>query len=77
MDVSKNKITSASQLRATLLFSIEAIIDGRMTISQANGIVGLSAEIHKSIRQEWDMKCYAAQNLALSEDRVIDMLEMK
>lgn len=55
--------------------AIEAIVEGRMNVSQANAIVGLSGEVHKSIRQEWDMRVYASENITISGGRLIKMLE--
>jgi len=59
-------IRSAEEHRALLLVAMVAVCDGRMSIPQANALVGLSAEVHKSIRQQWDMLLYASDNLKLS-----------
>jgi len=69
-----NKITTPGEHRALLLASIEAVCEGRMNVPQANAVVGLSAEVHKSIKQEWDMRVYAAENLTLEHGRVVKML---
>lgn len=58
-------IRSAEDHRALLLDAMLAVCDGRMSVPQANALVGLSAEVHKSIRQQWDMLIYAADNLVL------------
>lgn len=58
-------IRSAEDHRALLLQAMVAVCDGRMSVPQANALVGLSAEVHKSIRQQWDMLVYAADNLTL------------
>lgn len=73
----QNKITTPAEHRALLLASIEAVACGRMNVAQANAVVGLSAEVHKSIRQEWDMRVYAAENLYLDKGQVIKVLEQK
>jgi hypothetical protein len=73
--VKANKITSPEDHRALLLASMEAVCEGRMNINQANAVTGLSAEVHKSIKQEWDMRVYAAENLTLEHGRVVKMLE--
>lgn len=70
-----NKITSPEEHRALLLASIEAVCEGRMNVPQANAVTGLSAEVHKSIKQEWEMRCYAAENLTLEHARVVKMLD--
>jgi tRNA U34 5-methylaminomethyl-2-thiouridine-forming methyltransferase MnmC len=71
-----NKITSPAEHRSLLLSSIEAVAEGRMNVAQANAIVGLSCEVHKSIRQEWDMRVYAAENLSLEAGKAVKMLEV-
>jgi len=70
-----NRITTPAEHRALLLASIEAVAEGRMNVAQANAIVGLSTEVHKSIKQEWDMRVYAAENLCIENGQVVKMLE--
>jgi len=73
--MNKRKLVTASDLRGALLASIEGILEGRVNVGQANAIVGLSGELHKSIRQEWDMRCYANEHLTLEAGKVIALLE--
>jgi len=70
------KLINANDLRGALLASIEAVLEGRMNVAQANAIVGLSGELHKSIRQEWDMRVYANENLNLEAGNVIKLIEI-
>ena len=70
-----NKITTASDLRSVLLASIEGVLEGRVNVAQANSIAALSSELHKSIRQEWDMRVYANENLSYEAGKVIKLLE--
>lgn len=70
------KITSPAEHRALLLAAMEALCEGRLNVAQANALVGLSGEVHKSIRQEWDMRVYAAENLSLEAGKVVKMLEV-
>ena len=72
--MAQNKITTPAEHRALLLSAMEAVCEGRMNVSQANALVGLSGKLHKSIRQEWDMRVYAAENLTLEHGRVVKML---
>ena len=72
---SKRMIVTAADLRGALLASVEAVLEGRLTVSQANAVAQLSAEVHKSIKQEWDMRVYANEHLSLSAGRVISLLE--
>ncbi|MGJ8660712.1 MAG: hypothetical protein ACSHXL_01615 [Bacteroidota bacterium] len=69
------KIVNAQDLRGALLASIEGVLEGRVNVSQANAIASLSGELHKSIRQEWDMRVYANENLTLDSGQVIKLLE--
>ena len=69
------KIVNAQDLRGALLASIEGVLEGRVNVSQANAIASLSGELHKSIRQEWDMRVYANENLTLDSSHVIKLLE--
>lgn len=68
------KIITANDLRGALLASIEGVLEGRINVSQANAVVGLSGELHKSIRQEWDMRVYANENLNLEAGRVVKLI---
>lgn len=56
------KINSPSELRSILLQSMEALIEGKMSVQQANALASLSSEAHKSIRQQWDMTLHLAEN---------------
>lgn len=69
------KIVNAADLRGALLATIEGVLEGRVNVSQANAVVGLSGELHKSIRQEWEMRVYANENLNLSNGQVIALLD--
>jgi len=69
-----NKIQTPEDHRALLLAAMQAICEGRLNVSQANALVGLSAEVHKNLRQEWDMRVYAAENLTLEHGQVVKML---
>ena len=70
----ERKITTAQDLRGALLASIEAVLEGRINVAQANAVVGLSGELHKSIRQEWDMRVYANENLNLKAGEVVKLI---
>jgi len=65
------KIGSPAELRAILLQTMVGVVEGRCNVSQANAVVGLSGEVHKSIRQEWDMRVYAAENLTIHQARIL------
>lgn len=57
------EIANPSELRSALLHCVEGVMEGRISVPQANAIANLSSELHKSIRQEWDMRVYAAEHL--------------
>jgi hypothetical protein len=50
------------------------VLEGRVNVSQANAVVGLSSELHKSLRQEWDMRVYANENLNLEHGEVTKLI---
>ena len=68
------KIGSPADLRAVLLLTIEGVLQGKVSVPQANSVCGLSEQVHSSIRQEWDMRCYAAENLSLHHGEVVRLL---
>jgi len=68
------KIGTASDLRGVLLATIEGVIEGRVTVAQANAVAQLSGELHKSIRQEWDMRIYAHEHLAIDKGKIVNLL---
>ena len=72
--MNERKIVNANDLRGALLASIEGVLEGRLCVAQANAVVGLSGELHKSIRQEWDMRVYANENLNLEAGKVIKLI---
>lgn len=73
--MNSRKITNANDLRGALLATIEGVLEGRVNVAQANAVASLSGELHKSIRQEWDMRVYANENLTLDSGQVIKLLE--
>lgn len=72
--MNNRKLVTAADLRGALLSAIEGVLEGRVNVSQANAVVGLSGELHKSIRQEWDMRVYANENLSLEAGKVIKLI---
>lgn len=68
------KITTPAEHRALLLAAMEALVEGRLNVAQANSLAGLSAEVHKNLRQEWDMRVYAAENLNLIDAEVVKLI---
>ena len=73
--MASRKITTANDLRGALLAAIEGVLEGRVNVAQANAVAALSGELHKSIRQEWDMRVYANENLTLAHGQVIKLLD--
>lgn len=71
----QRKIITANDLRGALLATIEGVLEGRVNVGQANAVAALSGELHKSIRQEWDMRVYANENIALDKGRVLLLLD--
>jgi hypothetical protein len=69
------KITTPEEHRAILLAAMEALLEGRLNVQMANALSSISAEVHKNLKQEWDMRVYASENLTLSHGQVIKMIE--
>jgi hypothetical protein len=73
--MTNRKIVTAQDLRGVLLATIEGVLEGRVNTSQANQVAQLSAEFHKSLRQEWDMKVYANENLTIEHGRLVRLID--
>ena len=72
---SRIRITTPADHRAVLLQVMIGLLEGRVSVPMANAVSDISAEVHKSIRQEWDMRCYAADNLVLDKAQIIRLIE--
>jgi len=72
--MSNRKITTAEDLRGAILAAIQGVLEGKVNVSQANAVVGLSGELHKSLRQEWDMRVFANENLSLAAGEVVKLV---
>ena len=68
------KINTQNDIRAVLLLTIEGVLKGAVSVPQANAVSSLSEQVHSSLRQEWDMRCYAAENLTLKHGEVVRLL---
>ena len=65
-------IDEPRKLRGLVIEAMQAVIEGRITVMQGNSIASLATEVHKSIRLEWDMHCYA-RTMRLEESRIIEV----
>ncbi len=70
--MSEVKITSPQELRAVLFEAMVGVLEGRVSVPQANAVASLSSEAHKSIRQQWDMQTYMAEHISIEGGSVID-----
>lgn len=73
--MNNRKIVTATDLRGVLLATIEGVLEGRVSTTQASQVAQLSAEVHKSIRQEWDMRLYAHEHLTIENGRIVKLLD--
>jgi hypothetical protein len=64
------QITSPAELRAVVFETMIGVLEGRVSVPQANSVAALSAEAHKSIRQQWDMQCYTDENIFIENGSV-------
>jgi len=67
-------LITANHLRSMLIATIQGVMSGHVNVAKANAIASLSGELHKSIDQEWNMRIYAAENLQLSNHKVVKLL---
>ena len=74
MDKKRIHVTTAAEHRALLLRSMELLMSGQINVPQANALSSLSSEVHKSIKSEWDMRCYAAEHLSFAPGKVIELI---
>jgi hypothetical protein len=70
----RHSITSASEHRRLILDAMVALATGKLNVQQANALASLSAEVHKSIKMEFEMVCYAAENFALGSGNEVLLL---
>ena len=68
-------IKSPDEWRGMLMSAAVAVLDGRVNIAQANSVIGLSTEVHKSLRQEWDMRRYVSESITINHGRLIRLEE--
>jgi CYTH domain-containing protein len=69
------RIETPAEWRALLMQTAVGVLDQRVNVSQANAVVGLSTEVHKSIRQEFEMRCFAADSIDIKDGKVVRLLE--
>lgn len=68
-------VRSAKEHRRLLLDGMVALIEGRMSVPVANALSGLSTEVHKSVRLEWDMITYAADNVEIGDGNQVNVVD--
>ena len=66
-----NVIKAPEDFRAVLMNTALGVLEQRISVSQANAVASLSVEIHKSIRQEFEMRCYVSKDVVLHAGRVL------
>ena len=60
------KIDNSAQLRAILLQAMTLLIEGKLTVAEANAISNLSAEQHKSLNSSFDRDIQIVNNPELA-----------
>lgn len=68
-------INNAEDQRRLLLDAMVALVEGRINVAQANALANLSGEVHKSIRQQFDMLCYASDNFTIGPGNQVMLVE--
>jgi hypothetical protein len=69
--MSNLKLKTSADLRAALLHTIEGVLEGRVNVAQANAVAKTAAQLHNSIRQDWDMAVYAAESLSYEQATLV------
>lgn len=64
-----NKITTPAEFRGLLLECAMRVMDGTTSVAQAGAVADLSAELNRSVQQEWEMRLHAAEHLSLEDRR--------
>lgn len=77
MDGANIILKTPSEVRGLLLATAVGVIEGRVTVAQANSVVGLSCEVHKSLKQEWDMRNEYAEAIQVEHGVVSTLIEDK
>lgn len=70
----RHTITNASEHRRLLLDAMIGLVEGKLNVSQANALTGLSTEVHKSIRLEFDILTYAAGNFRIGPGNKVELI---
>ena len=68
------KETTPEDLRAILVSSIRMVIEGDMSVQQANAISSLSSEVHKSIKMEYVGQILSRETITVKNGKVINVL---
>lgn len=72
-----NFIQEPAQVRGLLFKTAINVVEGKVTVAQANAVIGLSCEAHKSLRQEWDMRTEYAAPIEIINGVVSALVECK
>jgi hypothetical protein len=71
------EVTSPIELRSLLIESAKAVVDGRLTVQQANSVSGLSSEVHKSLKMEYVGQMLDSGAYSINDGRLHKVLEAK
>jgi vacuolar-type H+-ATPase subunit E/Vma4 len=71
----KTEIRTPEEFRSLLIAAASAVLEGRLTVQQANALAGLSSEVHKSLKMQYVGQMIGAGNVSIQDGRVVRMLE--
>lgn len=71
------EVTTPAELRSLLVESAKAVVDGRITVQQANAVSGLSAEVHKSMKMEYVGQIIDSGGYNIEGGRLVEALGTK
>lgn len=60
------KIDSPAELRSILLQYMTLLVEGKVSVSQANAAANISSEFHKSLREDFERAVQIVENPSLA-----------
>lgn len=65
-DLRKTVIDGPEKHRTLLFLCMEKVVTGELSVAQANAVAGLSAEVHKSLAQQFENQIYVYENMGMT-----------
>ena len=69
------KNVTPDELRSILIAAGRSVIEGKITVQQANALASLSAEVHKSLKMEYVGQILAKEKLGIDQGKIISLMD--